>query len=97
MNINDKRNEIDRIGAEIVELLARRFAIAKEIGGLKAAAGLAVADGAREDEVISLAVRRSNGRLSESAIRSMMVMILAESRRLQSDVCAEQLDAGAAV
>ncbi|MET0794307.1 MAG: chorismate mutase [Polyangiaceae bacterium] len=44
----EHRRELDSIDAQLVSLLAARFAITRRIGALKAAHGVAAADPARE-------------------------------------------------
>lgn len=44
------RSRIDRTDDQIVELLAQRFALTEAVGILKAGAGLAAVDAAREQE-----------------------------------------------
>ena len=43
------RQELDALDAELVALLAARFAVTRQVGTLKAAHGAAAADPARED------------------------------------------------
>ncbi len=47
------RGEIDKIDDQIVTLLAKRFAITREIGAMKAASGMAVRDSTRERELFA--------------------------------------------
>lgn len=51
MDIDDYRRMIDALNREIVEGIARRRDIAREIGELKAAQDMDVTDEDREDEV----------------------------------------------
>jgi chorismate mutase len=47
-SLNEHRRELDALDAQLVSLLAARFAVTRRIGALKAANGVAAADPARE-------------------------------------------------
>jgi isochorismate pyruvate lyase len=49
----DLRREIDRLDAEILDLLARRFAVVQQVVAVKAREGLPAAIPTRVDEVIA--------------------------------------------
>lgn len=51
-HIERERNEIDRIDAQIVELLSQRLAAALRLGELKRGSGLSIEDSGREEVVI---------------------------------------------
>lgn len=56
--LQEYRGEIDIIDHEIMEILVRRFAVARKIGALKSAAGLSVVSPARAAMVIERASQR---------------------------------------
>jgi len=86
MNIQELRNEIDSIDEAIVGLLNRRAAAAKNIGIIKAKAGLPVFDRSRESEVLRRVRDASEGIFGDSAIEQIFAEIMLESRRLQRSV-----------
>lgn len=61
MSLKPLREEIDQIDAELVRLLDRRGAIAREVGKSKAISGLTTFDPGRAKAVIQQAVGRSSG------------------------------------
>ena len=67
MNLNDARNEIDRIDREILPLFARRMELGGIIGQLKEAAGLPVENSEREREILLKITRESGNELGSSA------------------------------
>lgn len=81
------REEIGRVDAAIVETIARRMRLAREVGTLKAAAGLPVLDPAREAAVVSHAagLARDAG-LPEEDVRALFWQLMAISRREQAAV-----------
>jgi chorismate mutase len=83
MKLEDWRKEIDSIDEEIVRLINRRAKIAREIGALKAAAGLPVIDETREDEILRNAAARNEGVLKNEAIVKIFRAVIRESRNIQ--------------
>ncbi len=83
MNLEDWRNEIDHIDAEIVRLLNRRTRVVRKIGEIKARAGLPARDYEREERVLQSICRSEQGGLRKSAMRRIYSEILRESRRIQ--------------
>jgi chorismate mutase len=89
MKLEDWRKEIDSIDREIVRLVNRRAKIAREIGVLKAAAGLPVVDETREDEILRNAAARSKGILKREAIIRIFRALIRESRNIQTETQAK--------
>ncbi|ACJ16628.1 chorismate mutase [Thermococcus onnurineus NA1] len=73
LKIKELRGEIDRIDEEIIKLLEKRLEVAREIGTLKAAAGLPIIDNEREREVLERAKK----------FRRIFEAIIAVSRDVQ--------------
>ncbi len=95
MKLEERRNEIDAIDSEILALLNRRAAIAKEIGILKTQAGLPLVDLARESEIIRSLTQQNEGMgLEDEAVERIYERILTESRLLQLKASAEILQQG---
>ena len=63
------REEIDRVDAELVELLNKRLQLVDEIGALKRGQGLPVRDRAREEELLA----RIRARAGENAAEAETV------------------------
>ena len=77
------RGAIDKIDGEIVALLAKRLQIGSKIGALKAAAGTAVRDEAREAEVL-----RSRGDMApeyRTAVEAVFRAIMAQTRQVEQE------------
>ncbi len=84
MKLEDWRNEIDSIDAEIVRLVNQRATVAKKIGVLKATAGLPIADADRETAVLRGVCGRSSGALGDASLVRIFRRILRESRLIQT-------------
>ena len=83
MQLEECREKIDTIDAEILRLLNRRAGLSKHIGQIKSRAGLPVIDLHREDIILRRVVRNSAGEISPNAVERIYGEILAESRRIQ--------------
>lgn len=83
-NLAPSRNELDRLDAQLVELLARRMKIVQEIGEYKHLNNLAVLQSKRYQNVSdSVAKLASEKGISEKFVRSIFETIHAESIRCQ--------------
>src|SRR5437773_1743514 len=78
------REEIERIDRTLIELIAERVRLAREVGVTKRAAGLPTQDPAREAAVIRQAaeVARAAGLLDDD-IRNIFWQVIGLSRRAQ--------------
>jgi len=88
MTIEDWRVEIDKIDAELMQLLNRRAEIAVRVGETKRVAGLSVCDRGREREVIDRARANNRGPLDDEAVERLFRAVIRESRRLQTQLAA---------
>jgi chorismate mutase len=78
------REQMGAIDTALVELLARRVALARRAGARKRAAGLAMLDARREAQVISAAARHARrAGLPEEDVRNIFWQVMAMSRRVQ--------------
>ena len=93
MDIDDWRDEIDRVDEKLVELLNRRAQCAIEIGRLKRERGLPVYLPEREREVIQHVDGINAGPLEGAAVRRLFERIIDESRSLER-VTVEKESAG---
>jgi chorismate mutase len=93
MTIEDWRVEIDKIDEELLRLLNARAAIAVRVGESKRVAGLSVLNRGREREVIERAQRANRGPLDDEAVERLFRAVIRESRRLQTQLAAQQEEA----
>jgi chorismate mutase len=80
------RQQIESLDRELVQLLAKRVGLSKEIGATKKVAGLPTLDPAREAEVIrrAAAMAREAG-LSDEKVRDIFWHVIGLSRAVQVD------------
>lgn len=86
MDLEDWRNEIDRIDSDVLSLLQRRIEIVEEIGKVKAGAGLPLIDKEREKFIMKRVLDRRREPLSVEAVTCVFNCIIQESRRVQSEI-----------
>lgn len=85
MDLKKARDEIEKIDAQILELIAKRFDVVKEVGKYKKENGIKVKDKNREKEVINKACEklRSQGYADARFIQKLFKTIMKKSRALQ--------------
>jgi len=83
MDLNDSRAEIDRIDAELVELLKKRFKWAREIGMEKILRQMEIEDRLRDKEVLKNYKRLAEDELDEGFIEELVELILRYSKEVQ--------------
>jgi monofunctional chorismate mutase len=76
-NLDELRGQIDRLDANLVEILARRFRVTEEIGRLKKALALPAVDEEREQRQRTRiqALARQHGLREDVAVRVLRVII----------------------
>jgi chorismate mutase/prephenate dehydratase len=89
MKLEECREQIDEIDANIVALLNRRAMLARKIGRIKLRAGLPIVDVEREEMVLRRAVSKNSGAIDDHALARVYREILNESRRIQNALVAE--------
>ncbi|MEW6077257.1 MAG: prephenate dehydratase [Thermodesulfobacteriota bacterium] len=77
------RRDIDAIDARILDQLNERLSLARRIGEYKAAAGHAIVDKAREDQMLRALAARNPGPLANDGLKRIFSEIIAASRQLQ--------------
>lgn len=82
--INQLRNEIDTLDADIARLLAQRFSVVQKIGDLKNEAKLPVLDNIREAEVLKKAISAATNPPAQESMEAIFRVIMEQSRRLQT-------------
>ena len=85
MNLQESRKKIDSIDEQIVTLLNRRAAEVKQIGRLKAAAGLPTVDTERESDIYRKITAENFGQIDNEGLMRIFGQIMAESRRIQAN------------
>lgn len=97
MKLEHCREKIDKIDTQILALLNRRAEIAKEIGSIKATAGLPIIDAARENAILRTIARDNPGDLCDAAAVRIFRQILDESRQVQIENATAIATSGEAV
>lgn len=82
MTIEKKRQEIDRIDAQILELLNQRANAAVEIGKAKKKQAADTFVPARERQVLERLLKKNKGPLKDEAVLSIYRQVIAASRQL---------------
>jgi len=83
LDIEDWRDEIDRLDEQLVKLLNARSQCAIELGRIKRELGLAIYSPDREREVIAHVTGINPGPLDRTAVRRLFERIIDESRRIE--------------
>lgn len=79
------RERIDGIDRKMLALLNRRGKIAREIGSIKRAQGLAIVEPAREQQVVANMIAANRGPLSNDSVERIFAGIMIEMRNLQRE------------
>jgi monofunctional chorismate mutase len=83
MDLNNSRNEINKIDKEIVSLLEKRFNIVMEIGKYKKENNIPVYDEKREKAVIKNCIDYLNNRELSKQIEDIYMQIMNSSKELE--------------
>jgi len=81
--LKNRRDEINAIDGEILELLNRRAEIALWVGAMKSQNESSLCDVGREREVLDRLARDNSGPLDEQGVRGIFQRIIDESLYLQ--------------
>ena len=84
MRIEELREEIDAIDAELLRLINRRAGVAVRVGALKHAKGVPLRDPDRERDVLARARRANRGPLGDAAVSNIFRLIIDESRCVEA-------------
>lgn len=86
MKLEIIRKKIDRLDEKILELLARRFSLAKEAGLEKSKKGIPLKDQKREKEIIAKLLRKNlKVKISSAFLAELFTLIIEESKRIQNE------------
>lgn len=83
MDIEQLRQEIDRLDQELLRIFNERAGIALKIGEIKKEKGLAVYDPEREKRIFARMRAANPGPLEDEAIIRLFERVIDESRRLE--------------
>jgi chorismate mutase len=83
MDINEIRNEIDRLDDELLRIFNERAILALKIGEIKKQSGLPVYDPEREKKIFQRMKNGNPGPLDDQAIVRLFERVIDESRRLE--------------
>ncbi len=97
MKLEEWRNEIDLLDAEIIKLLNQRAMIVRKIGMLKTKAGLPIIDSDREERIMRNIRLNNQGILEESSLVGIYRKIIYESRLIQEDVSNQKINKGVGI
>ena len=82
-DVRRRREEIDRLDAELVRILNKRAAVALELAQLKKSLGLEIRDREREQQVLLRVVGSNPGPFDHRGIKRIFRHIICESRRME--------------
>ena len=83
--MKESRKKIQELDFILLELLAQRFRLAKEIGELKRTQSLQIKDEEREGELLEKIQEKARElQLSPEFVNELYELILKESKRIQS-------------
>ncbi|MDO9081270.1 MAG: chorismate mutase [Desulfuromonadales bacterium] len=83
MNIDDLRQEIDRLDHELLRIFNERASLALQIGEIKKVLQLPVYDPDREKRIFTRMSNDNPGPLENEAIIRLFERVIDESRRLE--------------
>lgn len=89
--LKNRREEINAIDAEILELLNRRAEIALWVGAMKTSKDASLCDHGREREVLERLARENSGPLDEQSVRNIFQTVIDESLHLQQRTYQQKL------
>lgn len=97
LDIDDWRDEIDRLDERLVKLLNARSQCAIELGRIKRELGLPIYSPDREREVIAHVTGVNSGPLDEDAVRRLFERIIDESRSIERQTVEKEAKAATRV
>lgn len=89
MDLQECREQLDRIDKEIVELFEQRMAVCGEVAEDKIKTGKAVYDGVREKQKLEAVKQMAHGDYNQIAVRELFGQMMTISRRYQYRLLAE--------
>ena len=86
MPLDDIRKKIDDLDSKLLELLNQRADLVHEVGEIKKKDGIEIYAPEREESLLKSLVQKSQGRLSETSIRSIYREIMSAALSLEQDL-----------
>ncbi len=86
MNLDDIRNQIDRIDIDLLTLLSRRAELVHQVGLIKKRDGLQIYAPEREEALLRKLVDMNQGRMPERSIRAIYREIMSTALALEDDL-----------
>lgn len=83
INIDNYRQEIDRLDSELLAIFNRRAGLALQIGRIKKTLGMPVYDPSREKKIFERMQGANCGPLDNGAVVRLFERVIDESRRLE--------------
>lgn len=80
--VQERRNEIDRIDSELLRLISMRARISLDLAEIKKTSGLPLKDSKREQQVIERMCIQNPGPLGAENVTAIFRCIIEESRRV---------------
>ncbi len=88
MDLNECREELDKIDEQIVKLFEQRMKVSADVAEVKAAEGRPVYDPAREQDKLNSVMAMTHGEYNREAIREVYAQLMTISRRFQCGILA---------
>ncbi|HFI0151379.1 TPA: chorismate mutase [Streptococcus suis] len=85
MNLQDIRQDINQIDAQLVALLERRMSLVDQVTAFKRQTGKAVLDSKREEEVLKRVADLVENPAYQATIRATFADIMSQSRAYQTE------------
>ncbi len=82
-SLEQLRERIDQLDAELIELFLARLALAEQIGERKRALGRAIGDPRREREVLDAALERAGARCPPALVEGLVTQLIHAARFVQ--------------
>ena len=95
--LKNRRDEINAIDSDILDLLNRRAEIALWVGAMKSQNDSSLCDHGREREVLDRLVNENRGPLDEQSVRNIFQTVIDESLHLQQRTYQQKLKATSGV
>ncbi len=86
MNLDEIRNQIDRIDRDLLDLLSRRAELVHEVGVIKKRDGMQIYAPEREEALLRKLVEANRGRLPEKSIRAIYREIMSAALALEDEL-----------
>ena len=93
--LKEFREQIDALDAQLLELLAKRFQIVRNVGHMKVEKNMEVVQADRAQEVIDMAAERAVQKgVPEKFIRKMYEAMIDEAHVIEHDIVAQSGKSG---